>query len=32
MKLEKPIKEARGEIANVRIGVRGFIEKSKTFI
>ncbi len=25
----KPIKEARGEIANVRIGVRGFIEKAK---
>ena len=25
----KPIKEARGEIANVRIGVRGFVEKAK---
>ncbi len=25
----KPIKEARGEIANVRIGTRGFIEKAK---
>ena len=25
----KPIREARGEIANVRIGVRGFIEKAK---
>ena len=25
----KPICEARGEIANVRIGVRGFIEKAK---
>ena len=23
----KPIKEARGELANVRIGVRGFVEK-----
>lgn len=25
----KPIKEARGEIANVRIGVRGFVERAK---
>ena len=25
----KPITEARGEVANVRIGVRGFIEKAK---
>ena len=25
----KPIREARGEIANVRIGVRGFVEKAK---
>ena len=25
----KPIKEARGELANVRIGVRGFVEKAK---
>ena len=25
----KPIREARGELANVRIGVRGFIEKAK---
>ena len=25
----KPIREARGEVANVRIGVRGFIEKAK---
>ena len=25
----KPIKEARGEIANVRIGTRGFIERAK---
>ena len=25
----KPIKEARGEIANVRIGVRAFIERAK---
>ena len=25
----KPIREARGEIANVRIGTRGFIEKAK---
>ena len=25
----KPIKEARGEVANVRIGVRGFVEKAK---
>ena len=27
----KPIKEARAEIANVRIGVRGFVEKAKHF-
>ena len=27
----KPIKEARGEIANVRIGTRGFIERAKHF-
>ena len=25
----KPIREAKGEVANVRIGVRGFIEKAK---
>ena len=25
----KPITEARGEVANVRIGVRGFVEKAK---
>ena len=25
----KPIREARGEVANVRIGVRGFIERAK---
>ena len=28
----KPIKEARGEIANVRIGVKRICRKSKTFI
>lgn len=27
----KPINEARGEIANVRIGVRAFVEKAKHF-